>query len=132
MPVMVLRGEAAALLASALVLAGIVLAAPPAGRLSRILTPVLGALPVASLVLGVTAVVSGSPDRLALVLLFSCIVAVLALAHLQARRLGRQLLAARDNLRRARLTWQLTTQRRPTRGTPRPPEPTPSDRPRQR
>lgn len=103
---MAVRAEAAALLALTLVLAGIVLAARPAGRTSRFVTQALGAIPVASVALGIMAIVSGSPDPLALILLLGCVVAVLALIHAQARRLSRRMKAAQDNLRRARLNWQ--------------------------
>lgn len=102
--------EAALLLAVTLVLAGIVLAARPAGRTSRILTPALGAIPVASVALGIVTIAFGGPDPLTLILLLSCVIAVLALTHAQGRRLGRHLRAAQDKLRHARLNWQ---QRRP-------------------
>jgi hypothetical protein len=107
---MAMRAEAAALLALTLIMAGIVLAARPAGRTSRIMTQALGAIPVASVALSIMTIVSGSPDHLALILLFSCVVAVLVLVHAQGRRLSRRMRAAQDNLRHARLTWQ---QRRP-------------------
>jgi hypothetical protein len=103
---MAMRAEAAALLAMTLILAGIVLAARPASRASWMVTQALGAIPVASVALSIAAVVSGSPDPLTLILLFSCVIAVLALTHAQGRRLTRRMKAAQDNLRRARLNWQ--------------------------
>jgi CDP-diglyceride synthetase len=98
--------EAALLLAVTLVLAGIVLAVRPAGRTSRNLTRALGAIPVASVALGIVTIVSGSPDPLTLILLMSCVIAVLAFTYVQGRRLGRRLKAAQDKLRHARLNWQ--------------------------
>ena len=85
--VMVVRAGAAALLAMTLILAGIVLAAHPAGRTSRTATRVLCAIPVASAAVSIVAVVSGSPDLLAFILLLSCAAVILALARVQARRL---------------------------------------------
>jgi hypothetical protein len=101
--VMLLRPGAAALLAVTLILAGIALAARPAGRTSRTATRVLCAIPVASAALSIVAIASGSPDLLTFILLLSCAAVILALTRVQARRLGRHIKAAQDNLRRARL-----------------------------
>ena len=115
---MVVRAGAAGLLAMTLILAGIVLAARPAGRASRTATRVLCAIPVASATLSVVAVVSGSPDLLAFILLLSCTAVILALARAQARRLSRHMKAAQANLRRARLNRQ--QRRRTPPGSPPP------------
>ena len=115
---MVVRTGAAALLAMTLILAAIVLAAHPAGRTSRTATRVLCAIPVASAALSIAAVVSGSPDLLAFILLLSCTAVILALARAQARRLSRHMKAAQDNLRRARLNRQ--QRRRTPPGSPPP------------
>jgi hypothetical protein len=60
---MLVRVEAAALLAMTLVLAGIVLVARPAGRTARTMTQALGAIPVASVAQSILAIVSTSPSR---------------------------------------------------------------------
>jgi heme A synthase len=104
--VMAVRAGAAGLVATTLILAGIVLAARPAGRTSRTATWVLRAIPVVSAALSVVAVVSGSPDLLAFILLLSCAAVILALTRAQARRLSRHMKAAQDSLRRARLNRQ--------------------------
>ena len=119
--VMLLRPGAAALLAMTLILAGIALATSPAGRTSRAATRVLCAIPVASAALGVVAVASGSLDLLTFILLLSCAAVMLALVRVQARRLSRHLMAAQDNLCRARMSRQ---QRRPdSAGSPPPVQP---------
>ena len=81
---MVVRAGAAALLAMTLILAAIVLAAHPAGRTSRTATRVLCAIPVASATLSVVAVVSGSPDVMAFILLLSCTAVSLAMTRAAA------------------------------------------------
>jgi hypothetical protein len=103
---MEMRAGAAALLAMTLILAGIALAARPGGRTSRTATRVLCAFPVASALLGIVAVASGSLDLLTFILLLSCAAVILALTRVQARRLSRHMKAAQDNLRRARLSRQ--------------------------
>jgi len=115
---MAVRTGAAALLAMTLILAAIVLAAHPAGRTSRTATRVLCAIPVASAAASIAAVVSGSPDLLAFILLLSCTAVILALARAQARRLSRHMKTAQDNLRRARLNRQ--QRRRTPPGSPPP------------
>jgi len=115
---MAVRTGAAALLAMTLILAAIVLAAHPAGRTSRTATRVLCAIPVASAALSIAAVVSGSPDLLAFILLLGCTAVILAMARAQARRLSRHMKAAQDNLRRARLNRQ--QRRRTPPGSPPP------------
>ena len=85
--VMLLRPGAAALLAVTLILAGIALAARPAGRTSRTATRVLCAIPVASAALAIVTIASGNPDLLTLILLLSCAAVLLALTRVQARRL---------------------------------------------
>jgi ABC-type nitrate/sulfonate/bicarbonate transport system permease component len=100
------RAEAAALLALTLVLAGVLLAVRPAGRASRTVTQVLGAIPVAAVALSIVTAASGSPDPLVLILLLGCVITVLLLARAQARRLSRHMQAVHDNLRRARLNRQ--------------------------
>jgi hypothetical protein len=100
------RAEAAALLAFTLVLAGILLAARPVGRTSRAVTPVLGAIPVAAVALSIVTAASGRPDPLVLILLLGCVITVLVLACVQARRLSQHMKAVQDNLRRARLNWR--------------------------
>ena len=104
--VMLLRPGAAALLAVTLLLAGIALAARPAGRTSRTATRVLCAIPVASAALAIVTIASGNPDLLTFILLLICAAVLLALTRVQARRLSRHMKAAQDNLRRARLTRQ--------------------------
>lgn len=103
---MAVRAETAALLALTLVLAGILLAARPAGRTSRAVTPVLGAVPVAAVALSIVTATSGRPDPLVLILLLGCVITVLVLACVQARRLSQHMKAVQDNLRRARLNWR--------------------------